>query len=207
MTDNRSTVAGDYRAAILPITCILNEGTATVGTSYDQAGLSQKTLTWGAELYEDDIVAICNDTGCTYVATGGSPVVEAPVNGETLVLGRIVSTPKLEAFPAATASADTLAERLAGGYFRTALVEFFGLTQIMKAEVMCDGSHPTVPGDGTTIKMNMASSAANHKLYFDSAASGGVGVIPFHYVPAGTDADLYSCLVGLIGLLISVTGA
>jgi hypothetical protein len=207
MTDNTSLYAGNYRGAILPVTCILNEGAPTVGTSYDQAGLSQKTLTWADELYEGDIIAIANDSDITYVATEGSPVVERPQNGETLVLGRIVSTPKLEKFPAASADANTLAERLAGGYFRTANIEFFGVTQVLKAEVMCDGSNPTVPGVGVTIKFNITSGGVKHTLCFDSAASGGVGVIPFHYVPAGTNGDLYNCLVGLTGFLIAVTGA
>jgi hypothetical protein len=44
-------------------------------------------------------------------------------------------------------------------------------------------------------------------MQLDSAASGGTGLIPFHYVAAGTDGDTSSCLVGVTGLITAVTGA
>lgn len=208
MTDNTSSIAGNYAGGIV-ITCILDEGAPTVSsTSYDQLGQSAKGLTWASELAENDIVAISNDTANTYAATGGLPVVEKPVNTETLVIGQIVGTPRLMAFPAASADADTLAERLAGKYYRVANVMIFGgITAVREATIMCDGSNACVPGVGTTLKYNITSGATNHELSFDSAASGGVGVIPFHYVPAGSDGDTYTCLVGITGLLLAVTGA
>lgn len=212
MTDARSTIAGSYPGPNnCKITCILDEGTGTVSsTVYDQTGLSAKGLTWGSELEEGDYVALSNDTANTFVATGGVPVVEMAQNGETLVIGKIISTPKLNKFPPTTASADTLAERLAAGYYRTAVVEILGgVTKIEKATVMCDGSNACVPGVGSTLKFNITSGYATTGagLQFDSASSGGVGVIPFHYCPAGTDGDLYSCLVGITALMIAVTGA
>lgn len=207
MTDNTSKYAGRYPGG-LRITAILNEGAPTVSARvYDARGLFATGVTYAAELYEKDVVAICNDTDVTYAAAGGIPVVEKAVNSEALVCGQIVQMLRTIRQPAASADADTLAERLAGKYYRIAVVEFWGMTKITKATVMCNGSNATVPGVGDTLKFNITSGYAGHDLVFDSAASGGTGVIPFHYVPAGTDGDLYSCLVGITGLMTAVTGA
>lgn len=207
MTDNTKLYAGDYPGG-LRITAILDEGTLTVaGRTYDQRGLYAPGITFGAELYYGDVIAISNDAAVTFDAAGGLPVVEKGVNAEALVYGKIVGDPKLVRVPAATADADTLAERLAGKYYRIAVVEFWGFNKISEAVVMCDGTNATVPGVGTTLKFNITSAYAGHKLVFDSAASGGTGVVPFHNVPAGTDGDLYSCLVGITGALTAATGA
>jgi hypothetical protein len=208
MTDATSTFAGNY-AGGLRVTCILDEGAPTVSSkTYAPDGTYKYGTTWASELEEGDYVAISNDTAATFSACKGVPLVEKAVNGETFVIGKIVSTPKLQKQPLTDAAADTLAERLAGGYYRTANVEIMGgITKIEKATVMCDGSNATTPGTGTTLKFNITSGYASGGLQLDSAASGGVGIIPFHYVPAGTDGDTYSCLVGITGLLIAVTGA
>ena len=205
-----SAIAGDYGGGI-KITCILNEGAPTVaasGSYFGQTGETEKVLTWASALEEGDWVAISNDTVCTFVACGGIPCVERPVNAETLVIGRIKSTPKLQRMPANTAAGDTLAKRLAGDYYRTAELEIFGgITAIMKARVMQDGSNTIVPGVGSKLKFNMTTGLSEDTLSFDVVASGGVGVIPFHYVAAGTDGYEESCLVGITDLLASVTGA
>jgi len=207
MTDSTSDIAGDYPGG-QRITCILDEGAPTIVTSFDQAGRSQKTLTWAAEIEEKDYVGISNDTAGTYAACGGIPLLELPANGETLVIGRVVSTPRLVRFPAVSADADTLAERLAGKYYRVALVEIYGgIDKLKDATIMCDGSNACVQGVGATLKFNMTSALAAKDLCFDSAASGGVGVIPFHYVAAGSDGDTATCLVGITGLMIAATGA
>ena len=110
--------------------------------------------------------------------------------------------------PAASADADTLTERFAGKYYRVAIVEFYGgITKLKDAEIMCNGSNACVQGVGTTLKYNITSGSADHDLCFDSEASGGTGVIPFHYVAAGTDGDTYTALVGITGLLTAATGA
>lgn len=208
MTDNTSSIAGDYEGGI-KITCILNEGAPTVtARTYGRDGTYDLGTTWASELKKGDVVAISNSTDVTYVACGGIPLVETPVTTETLVVGQIVSEPKLVVQPPTTASANELSERLAGKYYRVASVEIWGgITAIKKATVMCDGSNATVPGVGATLKYNITSGTSNSVLSFDSAASAGVGVIPFHYVPAGTDADTYSCLVGITGLMYAITGA
>ena len=212
MTDNTVNYAGSHPGLKnVTKTCILNEGAPTVvDRSYGADGLWEKTLTWATELYPGDYVAICNDTDVTFSACGGVPVVEKAANAESLVVGKIVSVPRPNMFfPAASADANDLSERLAGKYYRVANVEIMaGITKLEEAVIMCDGTNATTPGDGQYLKFNITSSYANHGLYFDTDNNkGGVGVIPFHYVPAGTDGDLYSCLVGITGLMASITGA
>ena len=207
MTDSTSDIVGDYPGGIR-ITCILNEGAPTVATSYDAIGHEANGLTWAAELEENNLVAITNTTDVTYAACGGIPCVEIAVATETLVIGRIVSTPKLQNFPATTAAADSLAKQLAGEYYRTAVVEIWGgITKVADAVVMMDGSHACVPGVGDTLGFNVAGGYADEgSLNLDYYAT-GVGIIPFHYVAAGTNGDTSSVLVGITGMLYAVAGA
>lgn len=209
MTDNTSTFAGGATTGIV-LTCILDEGAPTLATrSYDSTGDYQTTFTWGSELYEGNYVGLADETVALYDVCEGAPVVELPKTTETLVIGRIVSTPRLLNTPSADADADTLAERLAGKYYRYANVEIMGgITAIKKATVMCDGTNATVQGNAALIKFNIASGDGDGDgLQFDQAASAGAGAIPMHAVPAGTNGDTYSCLVGINGLLYAVTGA
>lgn len=206
-----STIAGNYGGG-LKVTCILNEGAPTItasGNYFGETGQTEKVLTWTTPLEENDWVAIDNSSNCTFAACGGIPCVGRPETGETLVIGRIVSTPKLQKFPAADADADTLAERLAGDYYRTAVVEIFGgITAIMKARVMTDGSGSVTPGAAGHLELNIAGMVADHELAFDLGGSdNGVGVIPFHAVANATNGLEFSCLVGITGLLIAYTGA
>ena len=209
MTAYDSTIAGTYKGTGPVVECILDEGAPTRASAMMPDGQTLTVITWASGLEEGQAVSISNDTENTYAATEGAPVVEKAVNAESLMIGTIVTTPQLKGFPPTTASADTLVERLAAKYFRTALVEFHIPGKLVAAQVMADGSNATVPGVGTTLKANMAAmyTAGNRGYFFDSAASGGVGVIPFHYVPAGSNGDTYSCLCLLTGLLASVTGA
>jgi len=208
MTAATSTIAGNYPGGIR-ITCILEEGNPTVGSQhYSQVGFYNTALTYASELYEGDVVALANDSDCTFTATGGIPVVEKASNGETLVIGQIVSAPKMKKFPAASSDADSLAKRLAGKYYRTAIVELWGgITKVTTATVMCNGTNACVPGVGTTLNFNITSSYAAHGLCFDSASANGTGVIPFHYVPAGSDGDTYTILCGITGPFYAATGA
>ena len=209
MTDNTSAIAGNYEGGI-KITCILDEGAPTIVDSFDQMGLKAKSYTFATPLAYGDVVAISNDTAATYAACGGNPLVEKPANGETLVIGRIVSVPELQTMAANDAAADTLAERLAGDYYRTATVEIWGgITKIMEATLMQDGSNACAPGVGATLSFNITSGYATDDaaLQLDAVASGGVGIIPFHYAAAGSDGDTLTILVGLTGMLIAATGA
>lgn len=211
MTDNTSAIAGSYAGSGPVIECILDEGAPTyAATSIGQNGMLLKTATFASQLEEGMVVALSNDTANTYAATEGMPVVEKASNTESLVIGQIVSTPELKRFPSSTdADDDTLAERLAGKYYRTALVELHVPGRVVKAEIMQNGSNALVPGVATTLNFNITSAytSGNRGYYFDSAAANGVGCIPMHYVAAGSDGDTASALVLLTGLLYAVTGA
>lgn len=207
MTDNTSSIAGDYPGGIR-ITCILDEGAPTIVESFDQMGQEATSYAFASPLVEGDCVALSNDTGCTFALTGGSAVVELPVTTETLVLGRIVSTPKLNNMAAADADADDLAKRLAGGYYRTAIVEMWGgITKVVAANVMQDGTRVVVVGQSTILNYNILRSTALHELCFDCDTANGAGVVAMNYCAAGSNGDTLTCLVGINGLLYALTGA
>jgi hypothetical protein len=212
MTDNTSTIAGSYKGSGPVIECILDEGAPTYkGTAQMANGLMTKIVTWASPLEEGMVVALSNDTANTYAATEGMPVVEYAVTAETLVIGQIVSAPVLHTFPSATdADDDTLTERLAGKYYRTALVEFHIPGRIVHAVIQQDGSTALVPGVATQCILNITQcyTSGARGYYFDMTPSsaGGVGLIPLHYVAAGTNGYLESALVLLTGLVKAITG-
>jgi hypothetical protein len=202
-----STIAGNYGGGI-PVTCILDEGAPTVtasGTYFGATGETEQVLSWATPVVEGEWVACSNDTACTFTACGGIPCVERPVNAETLILGRIVSTPKLQTMPANDDAADTLAERLTGGYYRTAVVEIYaGITAIVKATVTeADTSHALVQMNPATASYDISASHAAGGLVLLEAATGGTGYLPLHYVPAVVGD--YSCLIGITGPMIAQT--
>jgi len=207
MTDYRSAIAGNYPGGLKQL-CVLNEGAPTVqtATAYDQLGRSMMITTWAAELAEGDVVAIDQDTANTYAAADGIPVVDTPVNAEALVIGRIISTPKLKNQPANTAAGNSWSKQLAGGYYRKAVVEIWGgITKIIKAQVTTITTHTVVPGVLTKLNYDISQSTADHDLCFICAASGGLGAIPFHYVEDSASGHEYSCLLGITGMLYAVT--
>ena len=206
MTDNTSEIAGNYGQG-QTITCILDEGTITPGTGIDAYGREQATYAFSAGLAEGDWVALSDDDANTYAATGGLILVEKPSNGETLVIGRIVGTPTaLKKVPANAEAANTLVKRLAGGFYRKARVEItaFPIGSIKKFTVYSDGTNATVPGNGSTLKLSIAGTYANHAGYLDSAESGGTGLIPLHNVPEGANGDTCSILAVVTGLITAV---
>lgn len=211
MTDNTSAIAGSYTGSGQVIECILDEGAPTYrGSTITPGGLTINVTTFASPLEEGQVVALSNDTANTYAATEGMPVVERAVNTESLVFGQIVSTPELKRFPSSTdADDDTLAERLAGKWYRTALVEIHVPGRVVKATIMQNGSNALVPGVATTLNFNItgAYTTGNRGYHFDSASSNGVGCVPLHYVAAGSDGNTASALVLLTGLLYAVTGA
>lgn len=210
MTSYESTIAGNYKGTGPRIECILDEGAPTRhANSMMPTGETLTVITWASQLEEGQVVALSNDVACTYSATEGSPVVEKAVDSESLVIGQIVSKPELKGFAPTDASANDLSERLAAKYYRTAIVEFHIPGRVVAAQFMANGTNACVPGVGATLKANITKmyTADNDGYFFDAAASGGVGVIPLHYAPAGTDGDTYTVLCLLTGLLASVTGA
>lgn len=110
--------------------------------------------------------------------------------------------------PANTAAGDSLTKRLSGGYHRVAVVEFWAFSKIIEGTFMCDGSNAQVQGVATKLMFNITSGYTYHGLYFDGSGSGGVGAVPLHYIPAGSDGDLYTALFGILpGMITAYTGA
>lgn len=214
MTDSSDNITGNYPTKGPIIPCILDEGAPTVvasGTVLNMANVTTKTLTWASPLARGNMVAISNDVLCTWEATGGIPVMEQAVNGETYVIGKIVSTPGVFAEPDDTAAADDLTKRLAGGFYRTALVEIYGgITCIQKAEVYLDGTYGFEVGQTAKLKHNLTGDYADdntEEIQLVTCASGGVGIFAFHYGADGTTGDILNCLVGINAPIISLTGA
>jgi hypothetical protein len=210
MTDNQSNIAGTYKGTGPIIECILDEGAPTItNVSHMETGQTLRTLVFASPLEEGQVVALANGSENTYVATEGAVLVERAQNAESLVIGQIITTPKLKRFPATSADADSLAKRLAGKYFRTALVEIHIPGRLVAAQIMQNGTNALVPGVMTTLNFNItkAYASGNDGYFFDSGSANGVGGIPLHYVAAGTDGDLSTALVLLTGLLYAVTGA
>jgi len=210
VTDTTSSIAGSYPQRFpLRQTCILKEGTVTVvasGSAYSDIGDTGATYTFGSALAEGDIVALSDDSGNTYALSGGNPVVGRAETTESLVFGKIKTLPdKMENNPSSTES--DWATLLAAGNYRVALVEvWMGITKIEEAIVQSDGSNGVAIGVGTTLELNMADCYTNHDLRFITG-SHGTGVIPFHYMAAGSAGDQATILVGITGPMYAVTGS
>ena len=131
-TNQFPTAPDQHRTGLIVVTCILDEGAVTpasAGTVLGTDGLLQPgyTFTVASQLSKDDYVEFKIDTGVTYAATHGRPVITA-VESTTGVYGKIISEPQattnLTQLTTAV-DADTLAERLSGGYYRYAQVAIF----------------------------------------------------------------------------------
>ena len=207
MTDYTSNL-GSSRAPGPRETAILEEGAITITTGINGSGREETIYVGATPLSIGDPVAIVNSSENTYTATNGNILVERPVNAEGLVIGRVYSSQTaLKKNPATASAADTLAHRLSGNYHRLGDVEIFIPGIIKKITVAADGSHPIIPGVGTTIELDITKSVAAHKPIYTAAASGGTGIIPLHYVAAGSPGDLYTILAIFTGLQTSVTGS
>ncbi|MFA6727557.1 MAG: hypothetical protein WCS17_04985 [Prevotella sp.] len=209
MTDNSSVYAGDYSSG-QRYTCILDEGAYTPADTYDFTGRLVPGGSFATPIAIGDAVAISTDTAGTYAACRGLPLVTRPGNGTTLLIGKVVEVAVFGNYPSTAAQADTLAERLAGGYYRKAIVEFNFSTKLEAITVKCDGSNAVTQGDGSTLKYGITDSVAalayhHGKIIYDVVASGGSGLIPLHYVPSGSSGDLYTCLVMYTGPTVSIT--
>jgi hypothetical protein len=199
MTDYTEKYAGNYSSRE-KYTALLDEGTCTPATVLDATGRSIQSCTFATPLAEGEPVALSNSSDNTFAATKGNILVERPVAGEALVIGKIVTIQKFSNFPAAATAADTLAERLSGGYRRSAGIELNFSNKIETVTIVCNGATAIVPGVGTTLLLDIdASTAAGEPVYAATAAGTGTGVIPLHAVPAGQNGDLYKCSVMYTG--------
>lgn len=196
-----SRIAGNVNQGGVELACILSEGTITVtNTGFGPDGYKDKVATASAFIKKDQWVTLDVDSGNTFVATYGLPVVKAITNG-TLIVGKVVSEPRWQKVPRTTQ--DTWATMLAGKYFRVATVWFPGITGVEKAVVVGANTANIVPGVPATMQVDASATTALSTadgvvtLSAADAASGGLGVISFHYIAAGSNTQY--ALIGFTG--------
>jgi len=180
-------MAGVYGSG-LELTCILREGNITVtkGTLVENGTLGKNTFAFATQVNEGDFVALDLDTGNTYSATGGIPVVEA-ANADGGIIGIVKSQPVLHKLPTSdgttTTTHSTWATMLSSGFYRVATVVFPCLQMAVKAQSKGDG---TAIENGAPIKWDLSEDA-----YVD-ATNTFTGAFSFHY----NAADDTNILVG-----------
>lgn len=119
---------GPVRGGGVVLPCICEEGNITVyGSKTLSDGRTRRAeshFAFAAELEEGDKIYLPDNAAYTYDACEGMPVVAA-VSGSGGVQGYLLDDPrKLVAMPATSAAADSVAERIAGKYYRIAMVWF-----------------------------------------------------------------------------------
>lgn len=192
-----SGIAGNVNRGGVEITCILREGNITATTnSHGLDGYNDTGLALASPCYKDMWVTLDVDSGNTYIATLGCPVVKPLTNG-TLLMGKVISEPKWVVPP--TSSQTTWATMLAGKYYRIATVWFPGICGAEKALVAGASAANIVPGVAATLQVDASASNAlalavdggtgNVTLSLVDAANSGAGIISFHYVANGSNSQ------------------
>ena len=173
--------AGEYGGGYT-LTCILREGNLTIATGVMFAGgtVNQPYATFASEISVGDYVGLDIDTGNTYSAAKGLPVVAVAAAAEPII-GRVVTEPRWARMP--SSSQTTWATMLSGQYYRKAVIEFFGVTSAHKAQVKGDGTAMEV---GAPAKWDLSEDA------WVDAGTSATGAFSFHY----TNADDTNCLIG-----------
>lgn len=119
---------GPTRGGGVVLSCIAEEGAITVHAgktlSDGRSMQARPQYAFASPLVEGDFVTLASDAAYTYDACEGQPVVQksSSTNG---VQGIVLQDPgKLVANPANDEAADTVAERIAGKFYRTVYVWF-----------------------------------------------------------------------------------
>lgn len=195
-----STVAA-WEGGGVDYPCIINDGTLTVASKvYGPDGFTDSGVSLGTPLYKDQYVTLDTDAANTYEATGGLPVV-CGLSAASLIVGKIITEPKFVVMPTSTSS--TRATILSNKWYRVATVRFFGVVGITKATLVGASTANVVPGTAALLKIDDSASAALaaagsvETLSVYDVASGGTGLISFHYVASGSAT--VSILVGFTG--------
>lgn len=194
------TVSNDFGDG-LALTCILEEGAPTVGKGYTTYNARLNTVSWAGELYKGEIVIVDSGTDLTHEATQGLPVVRRMVAGDAgtgKIIGIITSDPQLQANIPNSAAADTRAERLAGEYYRTGTVKFFGLTGVAPGTLKTTDTAAVVPGVVGTLAVDQSASVGGKNGFImNDVASGGANVFSFHYQAKAAGAEV-PILMGML---------
>jgi hypothetical protein len=167
-------------------TCILYEGAITITTTGKHyAGGTNYLNSWAAatELEKGDYVGLHLDTGNTFLACRGVPVVTA-IAAAVPIIGRIVTEPEWQIMPATTTA--TWAADLAREGYRTAVVEMMNVTAIHAALV--EGTAAIEVGAPLAWDISMGA-------YKDNGTA-RTGAFCFHYT---ADAGPANALIGFAG--------
>jgi hypothetical protein len=119
-------------SAPIMLPCWLEEGTVTVGSAntvqYKGSMLALPSQTYASPLAIDDVVQLASSSSSyTFDALQGKPIVSV-VASSGGVIGNLVTYPTRPVHtPAATTDADSVAERVAGLYYRVGTVRMFGV--------------------------------------------------------------------------------
>src|SRR5574343_1254556 len=196
-----STIAGVDDGGVR-LTCILYEGVATVtSVVHGQDGYNDKGITFATPLIKDQWVVMDVQSDNTYAATQGLPVVKAITNG-SLVVGKIITEPKLVVAPSTTPTA-TWAAHLAGKYYRIATVWFPSVLGTTKAVLVGASTANVVPGVEGNLEIDASATTAlavagsPDTLSVFDVANSGLALFSFHYVASGSAT--VSILVGFTG--------
>ena len=183
-----STIA-QYTGGGIKIPCILKEGNLTYGAKmHGPDGMSDAGVSIQYSIEKGDWVELSADAGNTYDATKGNPVVIPLATAGTVVMGQVVSEPTWVTVPGS--SQTTWATMLAGGYYRVATVEFFGLSGVAKAVFKSTNTGAVTAGSVALLKVDVSETAALAgttapiKLAVSDVASGGMLLAFFYHAQA-----------------------
>lgn len=166
--------AGDYGGGF-ELTTILYEGGVTVTTTgkiYAAGTNYEPSFAFGTQISKGDYVGLHVDTGNTYDATHGIPVVCTAADAAPII-GVVVTEPRWVHAPQTTTA--TWAADLARGAYRTAVVRYFCVTAAHKA------LHSTDAGDilvGNPVLYDVSADG------WEDAGTTYTGAFSFHWATA-----------------------
>ncbi len=179
--------AGDVGYRGIPYSCYLYEGNIQLKTGrIGRTGRAHVDVDYAAPLAEGDLVEVYSDAALTYGACRGLPVLRKATAGDTFV-GEIVTIEPSKNIPATEDAVSSLATMLSQDLLRRATVEIFGLQATMLKEVLIPTNSPAdniVPGDSAKIAWDVSEGKWKY------VASGGLGVVPFHYLAGSASVNV-----------------
>lgn len=181
-------VAGDIGSLGIPITAYLYEGNIQLKTGrIGRTGKTHVDVDYAAPLSEGDLIEIYSDSALTYSATRGLPVVRKATAVDGFA-GKIVTIEPAKNIPANTDAVTALGTMLSQDLLRRATIELYGLQALTLEELFIaangGGALNIEPGAFETVGWDVSLGK------FKYVASGGLGLVPFHYLAGSTSVDV-----------------
>jgi len=180
--------AGDVGYLGIPYSCYLYEGHIQLKSGrIGRTGRKHTDVDYESELHEGDLVEIYSDSALTYGACRGLPVLREATAVDGFV-GEIVTIEPAKNLPANEDEVTSLATMLSQDLLRRATVEIYGLQATMLRECLipANGEGALNIEPGASDKLAWDVSAGKWKY----VASGGLGVVPMHYLAGSTSVDV-----------------